>query len=189
MEPLRRHTKAYNHCGVYVRFQLHSRSVCGDRGDQWVLELMSCFDRRECGRAYWENLVHQKHLSSPGTLISRATEAAPPDRTHAQKYPSSSLSFTEKPTLLLGTLSLEKEPISLKETTTSLSGYSLGVEHEAKENQKQLEEKAGATSGTSAVVPVLSLLFIVFFLTGVILYMWCKRKQPVQYSPGVTACV
>ncbi|KFO22916.1 C-X-C motif chemokine 16 [Fukomys damarensis] len=189
---LQKYTKAYSHCGVYIRFQLPSRSVCGDSRDQWVLTLMSCLDLRECGHAYWENLAHQKHLSSPGMLISRPTEGVPQDRsTHTQKYPPSALPFTEKPTLLPGTQSLEKEPTLLKEITTSLVGCNLGAGHEAKENQKQLEGKAGATSGTSAVVPVLSLLVIVFFLIGVILYMQCKRKrgQPAQYSPGVMACV
>ncbi|KAM6174576.1 C-X-C motif chemokine 16 [Erethizon dorsatum] len=191
MEHFRKYGKTYHRCPSYIRFELRSQSVCGGSRDQWVLEVMSCFDRGECGHAYWENRVHQKCLSSPGTPIPRPTEGAPPDRsTPAQKYPPSALQSTPKPTLLPGTLSLDKELTHLNETTTPVVGYRLEAGHKAKENQNDLEEKAGATGGTSAVAPVLSLLIIVFFVTGVLLYMWCKRKeQPLQYSPGVIARV
>lgn len=78
-------------------------------------------------------------------------------------------------------MNLDKKLTHAHETTTSSVGHSLEAGPEAGENQKQLEENVGPTS---VVVPVLSLLVIVFILTGVLLYVLCKRRrrQSLQYS-------
>ncbi|XP_023579250.1 C-X-C motif chemokine 16 [Octodon degus] len=192
MEHFRKYGKIYHRCPLYIRFELRSQSVCGDSRDQWVLEVMSCFDSGECGHAYREKVVHQKHLSPHGTPIPRPTEGEPPDRsTPPQKYPPSASKSTPKPTRLPGTLSLDKGLSHFSETTTPTVGYSLETGHQAKENQKDLKEKASATGGPSSLVPVLSLLGIVFFLIGIISYMKCRRnrEQPQQYTQAVTAYV
>ena len=101
-------------------------------------------------------------------------------------YLPSTLQRTQQPTPLEGVLSLDSKLIPTHETTTYASGHSLGAEPEARENQKQLKENMGPAAGTLAMVPVLSLLAIVFILTGVLLYLVCKRrrKQPLQHPPG-----
>ncbi|XP_013377586.1 PREDICTED: C-X-C motif chemokine 16 [Chinchilla lanigera] len=192
MEHFRKYGKSYHRCPSYVRFELRSQSVCGGSRDQWVLEVMSCFDRRECGHAYRENQVHQKHSSSHGTLIPRPPEGTPPDRsTPAQKYPPSASQPTPKPTLLPGTFFLDKHLTHLNETTTPIVGYSQEAGCRIKGNQKEPKEKAGAPGGSSAVVPVLSLLVIVFLFTGIFFYMKCRRRevQSQQYSPVGMASV
>uniref|UniRef100_A0A8C7C1Y0 C-X-C motif chemokine 16 n=1 Tax=Neovison vison TaxID=452646 RepID=A0A8C7C1Y0_NEOVI len=42
MAHFRKHLRAYDRCNFYIRFQLHSRSVCGGSKDTWVQELVSC---------------------------------------------------------------------------------------------------------------------------------------------------
>lgn len=81
---------------------------------------------------------------------------------------------------------MDEELTQARETTTSTVGHGEGAESEAGEKQKQLEGTVGATSGTSATVPVASLLAITFALTGVLLYFLCRRKkQCLQHSPGL----
>lgn len=193
MDHLRKYGKTYHRCRSYIRFELRSQSVCGGSQDQWVLALMSCFDRGECGRAHRKNVVYQKHFSPRGTPIPRPTEGTPPDRsTPPQKGPVSASKSTLKPTRLPGTRSLDKGLSHFNETTTPTSGYNLETGHQVKQNQKKLEEKASATGGgPSAVVPIVSLLAIVFFLIVIILYMKCRRsrKQSPQYSPAVMALI
>ncbi|KAL2765707.1 C-X-C motif chemokine 16 isoform 1 precursor [Daubentonia madagascariensis] len=188
MDHLRKHLKAYHRCPRYIRFQLPSRSVCGGRKDQWVQELMSCLDHRECGRAHLGTLARQEHLPPPSTQISEPSEGALSDMaTPAQTLMPSTLQSTQHPTLPPGSLSLDKELPHASETTTPTVAHSFGVGHEAGENQKQLEENAGPEAGTSALVPVLSLLGIIFILTGILLYVICKRRreQSPQFSPDL----
>jgi hypothetical protein len=82
---------------------------------------------------------------------------------------------------------LDKAFTHIIETTMPTLGYSLETGPEAEGNHKRLEEKAGPTAGTSIIAPVLSLLVIIFFLTGVLLYVLCKRKreQSQQYTPDL----
>nr|KAF6295423.1 C-X-C motif chemokine ligand 16 [Myotis myotis] len=192
MERFQKLLKAYNRCPHYVRFQLKYRqqswSVCGDSKDPWVTELISCFAKSECGHAYSGRVVQQEHSPPPSTQIPESTEGAPAvTDTPAQTYLPLTLQSTQQPTLPVGTLSLDKKLIHSHETTTSSVGHSVEVGPEAGVNQKHLEENVGSTAGSHGVmVPVLSLLGIVFFLTGALLYVVCKRrsKQSPQYSPG-----
>ncbi|XP_048221261.1 C-X-C motif chemokine 16 isoform X2 [Perognathus longimembris pacificus] len=178
MDHIRKYLKAYNHCPSYVRFHLHSQKVCGGSKEPWVQELMSCLDRKECGSAHKKRLTDQKHLPPTSTPIPEPTEAASPDKsTLAQTQ------HTQQSTLPPGPLPLDNQFTLLCETTTPTSTYSLGARPEAVGNHKQQEEKGAATAGTSAVVPVLSLLAIAFILTGVLLFVLCKRrKQSKEYS-------
>ncbi|XP_012515394.1 PREDICTED: C-X-C motif chemokine 16 [Propithecus coquereli] len=183
MNHLRKHLKAYHRCPGYIRFQLPSRSVCGGRKDQWVQELMRCLDRKECGRAHLGTLARREHLPPPSTQISEPSEGAPSDmRTPAQTLMPSTLQSTQHLTLPLGSLSLGKELPHPNETTTPTVGHSLGVGHEAGENQKQLEDNAGPEAGISALVAVPSLLGIIFILTGILVYLLCKRRKQSLYS-------
>lgn len=132
-------------------------------------------------------MTHQAGAPLHSTQLPEPTEAAPSDTaTTSQMYLPSTLQRTQQPTPLEGALSLDSKLIPTHETTTYTSGHSLGAEPEARENQKQLKENMGPAAGTLAMVPVLSLLAIVFILTGVLLYVVCKRrrKQPLQHPPG-----
>lgn len=131
-------------------------------------------------------MVQQEHSPPPSIQIPKSTEGAPAvTDIPAQTYLPLTLRSTQQPTLPVGTLSLDKKPIHAHETTTAV-GHSLETGPEAGANQKQLEENVGPTAGIRIIVPVLVLLGIIFFLTGVLLYVMCKRRsqQSPQYSPG-----
>lgn len=184
IEHLRNHLKGYVRCTSYVRFHLPSRTVCGGSKEQWVIELVSCFDLRECGRGYYRRVVHREHLRPPSTQVPELTKSSPSDvGTPVQRYlPPILLQSTQQPTLPAGELSLDKKLTHANETSTSSVGNSL----EAGENQKQMKENMGPTAEISVMVPVLSLLAIVFILIGVLLYVLCKRrKQSLQYTPDL----
>lgn len=142
----------------------------------------------ECGRANSRRVVHQKHLPSPNTQAPERTERAPSHMgTRAKTHlPPILLQSTQQPTLPAEALSLDKNLTHANETTISSVGHNLEAGPEAGKNQKQLERNVGPTAETSAVVPVLSLLVIVFILTGVLFYVLCKRRRErsQQHSPG-----
>lgn len=186
---LREQLKGYDRCPFFVRFRLPQRTVCGGSKDPWVIKLVRCFDHKECGRANSKGMVHQEHLPSPSTQAPKPTERAPSDvGTSAQPYlPPILLQHTQQPTLPAGVLSLNKNLTHANETTISSVGHNLEAGPEAGANQKQLEEHVGPTAQTSTMVPVLSLLGIVFLLTGVLLFVLCKRRreQSLQRSPDL----
>lgn len=137
----------------------------------------------ECGHHYYRRVVHPEHLPPPSTQVPELTKRSSSDvGTPAQRYlPPNLLPSTQQPTLPAGRLSLDKNLTHANETSTSSVGDSL----EAGENQKQKKENMGPTAEISVIVPVLSLLAIVFILTGVLLYVLCKRRmQSLQYPPG-----
>ncbi|XP_054565047.1 C-X-C motif chemokine 16 isoform X2 [Eptesicus fuscus] len=192
MERFREHLTDHVPCDGFVRFQitspLRSWSVCGGSKDPWVTELKNCFDRRECGHAYSGRVVQQEHSPAPSIQIPKSTEGAPAvTDIPAQTYLPLTLRSTQQPTLPVGTLSWDKKHIHAHETTTSAVGHSLETGPEAGANQKQLEKNGGPTAGIRILMPVLVLLVIVFVLTGVLLYLMCKRrsKQSPQYSPDL----
>lgn len=162
MEHFRKHLRAYHRCTAYIRFRLHSRSVCGGNHDPWVHELLRCFDRGECGHAHWKSLAHRKPLPSRSTQIPKYTEEA------SAHLPSTAQTHLP-PTLPPGA--------HANKTTTAPLSQSLEVGPEAGQNQKQLEEIVGPAAGRSAMVPVLTLLAITFLLTGALMYVLCKRRR------------
>ncbi|XP_012661445.1 C-X-C motif chemokine 16 [Otolemur garnettii] len=178
---LRKHLKGYHRCPNYVRFQLPYRSVCGGSKDQWVQELMSCFDLQECGHAHMGPLRHQKHLPPPRTQLPEPSNIGTPGQTLVP----STLQSTQHPTLPPGSLSLDKELPHPSETTPLTVGLRFGAGHKTGENQKQLEESAGPKAGTSSIVPIVSLLGVIFLLTGILVCVLCKRRreQSLQSSP------
>uniref|UniRef100_A0A286XY48 C-X-C motif chemokine 16 n=1 Tax=Cavia porcellus TaxID=10141 RepID=A0A286XY48_CAVPO len=181
---VRKYVKGYQLCApLTYRFQLYSQSVCGGSRDQWVLEVVSCLDRGECGHAYRKNPVHQKIFASPGTPIPRPTEGhSPESSTPAQKYPPSALQSITKPTLLPGTHSLDTRLTHLSETSTPMVGYGLEAGHRAMENQQ------GAIGSASAVVSVVLGATVVIAI-GVFFCIRRQRRtrQLQQYTPGVIA--
>ncbi|XP_036125253.1 C-X-C motif chemokine 16 [Molossus molossus] len=183
MEYFRKKLENYDRCPLFVRFHLPYRTVCGGSKDLWVIELISCFDQRECGLAYYQRVFHQEHLPSPSTQVPKTSERAPAvTDIPAQTYLPLTLQSTQQPTLPVEVLALDKNLTHTNETTTSSVGHSLEVE----ENQKQMDENVGPTAKTSVMVPVLSLLGIVFILTVVILYLLCnKRKQSLHDCPDL----
>ncbi|XP_003416785.1 C-X-C motif chemokine 16 [Loxodonta africana] len=163
-EHFRKHLKGYTCCRLFVRFELHSRTVCGGSTKPWVLHLMSCFDSGECGRPLWESQARQKHLPPLRTQVPEPTDEAPSDLgTPALTYLPSTLQSTQQPSL------------PDRGLTYSSEATTLGVE--AGENQKQLEDNVGPPGGMSAMVPVLSLLAVTFILIAVLLYVLCKRRR------------
>ncbi|XP_034845301.1 C-X-C motif chemokine 16 isoform X1 [Mirounga leonina] len=187
MAHLRKHLRAYDRCNSYVRFQLQARSVCGGSKDSWVQQLMSCFDRKECGYANSGSAAPQEHLPPPSTQVPEPTQRAPSDTgSPAQTYPPPASQSTVQPTLPAGARSLDKNLTRANEIATSTEGRSLAAGPEAGERHKQLEEKVGPSAGTSAMVPVLSLLAIIFILTIVLLYVLCKRMaHSLPQSPDL----
>ncbi|XP_060145985.1 C-X-C motif chemokine 16 isoform X1 [Globicephala melas] len=170
------------------RFQLPLGSVCGGSSDRWVQELMRCFDREECGRAHTRSVAHQGHVAPRSTQVPEPTEQTPSATgTPSQKYLPSTLQPTQQPISPEGATLLDQKLIHTNETTTYTLGHRLGARPGARGNQRQLGENVGPAAGTSAMVPVLSLLGIVFLLTGALLYMLCekRRKQSLQCPPDL----
>lgn len=189
MKHIQKVLKGYNNCVDFIRFQLRFRTICGNSKDPWVTELKRCFDSKECGRAYnLRKVVPQGPLPSPSTKAPELTERAPSDMgTPAQTYlPPILLQSTQKPTLPVEALSLDKNFTHVNKTITSSVSHHLDAGPETGEKQKQLEENVGPISGTSTVVTVLSLLAIIFILTAVLFYVICKkREQSLQHSPDL----
>ncbi|XP_012373754.2 C-X-C motif chemokine 16 [Dasypus novemcinctus] len=185
----RKQLRGYNICSHYIRFQLRSKRVCGYSKEPWVLNLKDCFDRKECGHAHLESQAHRQHLPPPSTQVPEPTEQAPSDMgTFVQTYLSSTLQSSQQPTLPAGVPSLEKVLTFRKEATIPILGHNLASGPEA-ENPQQRAENVGPAAGSSAIVPVLSLLVIIFILTGILLYVLYKRRRErsLQYSPGKQA--
>ncbi|XP_036992996.2 C-X-C motif chemokine 16 [Artibeus jamaicensis] len=188
MKHLQKHLKYHNRCNSFVRFRLLRLTVCGGSRDPWVIELIRCFERKECGHAYSGGVARQEHLPPLSSRVPESTERAPTvTEIPAQTYLPPMLQSTQQPTRPESVLFLDKKLIHASETTTSFVGHSLEAGPEAGVNKKQLEENVGPTAGTPAMVPVLSLLAITFILIAAFLYVLCKRKskKSLQCSPGL----
>uniref|UniRef100_A0ABI7Z3K1 C-X-C motif chemokine 16 n=2 Tax=Felis catus TaxID=9685 RepID=A0ABI7Z3K1_FELCA len=185
---LRKHLKVYHRCNSYIRFQLPVRSVCGGSRDQWVQELMSCFDLRECGHVDAGSAASRQHSPPPSSQVPEPTETAPLDPgSPAQTHLPPAVRSTQAPTLPAGAPSSDEKLAHINETATPTVGHGLGAGPEAGEKQKQLEDNVGPTSGTPATVPVVSLLAITLALTVVLSYILCQRRreQCRQQSPDL----
>lgn len=179
---IRKHLRAFHRCPFYIRFQLQSRSVCGGSKDQWVRELVNCFEHKECGIGHGQSFHHQKHLPQASTGTPEATEGTPPDTSTPAQTQS-----TQQSTLPSGAPSLNQELTRPWETTILPSGYGLEARPEAEANEKQQKEP-GAGASTAALVPVLSLLAIIFLLVAAMVYMLCKRRGTQQSSADLQLC-
>nr|QJZ32499.1 CXCL16 [Niviventer confucianus] len=184
---MRKYLKAFHRCQFFIRFQLQSKSVCGGREDQWVQELVNCFEHKECGISHWQSFHRQKHVPQVSTRIPEATEGKPPDTSTVAQFQSAQQSI-----LPSGAPSLNKELTHHLETTILPSGYGLEARPEAEANEKQQDDKQrkepGAGAGTPALVPVLSLLAIAFFLVAALVYVLCNRRVTRQSSAGLQLC-
>ncbi|XP_012582119.1 PREDICTED: C-X-C motif chemokine 16 isoform X2 [Condylura cristata] len=182
LKHFRTYLENYQRCFPVVRFQLRSRtppqnrSVCGGRNDQWVLDLMSCFEKGECGLAHFGNTAHQKHLYPTRVQVPESTEKAPVNiSSPVQTDLPSTLQLN-----LAGTPSLDEKLTYSSETISSTAEHSLEVK------DKQIVPSA---AGKTELVPVLSLLVIVFTLTSILLCVLCTRKQlSLQNFPGLQIC-
>ncbi|XP_042822720.1 C-X-C motif chemokine 16 [Panthera tigris] len=185
---LRKHLKVYHRCNSYIRFQLPARSVCGGSRDQWVQELMNCFDLRECGHVDAGTAASRQHSPPPSSQVPEPTETAPLDLgSPAQTHLPPAVWSTQAPTLPGGAPSSDEKLAHINETATPTVGHGFGAGPEAGEKQKQLEDNVGPTSGTSATIPVVSLLAITLALTVVLLYILCQRRreQCRQHPPDL----
>lgn len=176
LKGIRNQLKKFNRCPFFIRFQLKFISVCGGSRDQWVRDLVSCFERKECGNDHAKSLHQQKPLPHTTTRIPEPTDGIVPDTSTPAQTQS-----TQGPPFPSGTQLWNKELTHHSETTALTSGYGLEARPEAKADEKQ-QEKPGAAAGASALVAVLSLLATVFFLTAVTVYMSCNRRRVTQQS-------
>ncbi|XP_075417210.1 C-X-C motif chemokine 16 [Tenrec ecaudatus] len=181
---IRKYVKEYQRCPTYVRFRLYSRTVCGGNAQQWVRELMSCLDNKECGPTLLASQARQKQLPAVSTQAPEPTEGAP---SHLGSPAQTPLPSTQQPTLPVAVQSLDRGLFYSNESTTSTVSHNPGAGLVAENNQKPLEGTEGPVAGTSPLVPVLSLLAITFILTGILLYVLCnrKRQQARKYSPDL----
>lgn len=179
---MRKHLKTFHRCQFFIRFQLQFKSVCGGSQDQWVHELVNCFEHKQCGIGHGQSFHHQKHVPQASTQIPEATEGKPPDTSTAVQFQS-----TQQSTFPSGAPSLNKELTRHWETTILPSGYGLEARPEAEANEKQhkQQKEPGAGAGTQALVPVLSLLAIVFFLVAAMVCVLCNRRVTRQSSSGL----
>lgn len=179
---MRKHLKTFHRCQFFIRFQLQFKSVCGGSQDQWVHELVNCFEHKQCGIGHGQSFHHQKHVPQASTRIPEATEGKPPDTSTAVQFQS-----TQQSTFPSGAPSLNKELTRHWETTILPSGYGLEARPEAEANEKQhkQQKEPGAGAGTQALVPVLSLLAIIFFLVAAMVCVLCNRRVTRQSSSGL----
>lgn len=179
---MRKHLKTFHRCQFFIRFQLQFKSVCGGSQDQWVHELVNCFEHKQCGIGHGQSFHHQKHVPQASTRIPEATEGKPPDTSTAVQFQS-----TQQSTFPSGAPSLNKELTRHWETTILPSGYGLEARPEAEANEKQhkQQKEPGAGAGTQALVPVLSLLAIVFLLVAAMVCVLCNRRVTRQSSSGL----
>ncbi|EDM05006.1 similar to chemokine (C-X-C motif) ligand 16, isoform CRA_a [Rattus norvegicus] len=131
---MRKYLKTFHRCQFFIRFQLQSKSVCGGSQDQWVRELVNCFEHKQCGIGHGQSFHHQKHVPQ-------------------------------------ASYGLEARPVA-----------------EANEKQHKQQKEPGAGAGTQALVPVLSLLAIVFFLVAAMVCVLCNRRVTRQSSSGLQLC-
>lgn len=183
LDHIRKYLKAFHRCPFFIRFQLQSQSVCGGSGDQWVRELVNCFEHKECGTDHEKSSHHQKHLPQASTQIPEATEG-----TLADTSTPAQIQSTQQSTLPSGALSLNKQLTHRWETTILPLGYGLEAGPEAKEKQQEDKQQKEPGAGTPALVPVLSLLAIVFFLMAAMVYMVCNKRVTLQSSAGLQLC-
>ncbi|KAL1778917.1 C-X-C motif chemokine 16 [Sigmodon hispidus] len=192
LDHIRKHLRTHDHCRHFIRFHLRLQSVCGEAGQQWVRELVSCFDNKECGNGHGKNSHHhQKHLPHASTQMPMATARTHPDTsTFAQIRSTQQSTFPSEARSLNRELTHPSESTALTsgyQNTAFTSGYDLEARPEAGANKKQQEneqqkEKPGASAGTAPLVPVLSLLAIVFLLTAAMVYVLCNRRRHQQCS-------
>ncbi|XP_004605270.1 C-X-C motif chemokine 16 [Sorex araneus] len=200
LKALRKRLEEYNQCFGYARFRLRPRSssqpklysVCGGSQDPWVLDLISCYEKKECGHhSQSQSMARQEHLLPPNHQVPESTEktswntstptqTAPSPTLQSTQQPT--LPSTQQPTLPAATPSFEKNFTHNSETTTSTVGPSL---HAALEIREQEKGNKGSAAGASALVAVPSLLGIVFILTIIILYLKCKKQKSRHDSPDL----
>uniref|UniRef100_H0WS27 C-X-C motif chemokine 16 n=1 Tax=Otolemur garnettii TaxID=30611 RepID=H0WS27_OTOGA len=182
MDHLRKHLKGYHRCPNYVRFQLPYRSVCGGSKDQWVQELMSCFDLQECGFCGTRIIYFPQHPQAWAGLNPPASVCCSNVGTPAQKLVPFTLQSTHYSILPPGSLSLDEELPHPNETTTPTVEHRLGAGHKTGEYQKQVEESAGPKAGTSPIVP--NFLGVIFLLTGIlVMLVEVQRRNTLLEEP------
>ncbi|XP_055971119.1 C-X-C motif chemokine 16 [Sorex fumeus] len=191
LEILRNKLDTYDQCFPYVRFHLRTSpqlrwNVCGGSQDPWVLDLISCYEKKECGYAHSQSqsMAAQQHLPPSNNQAPESTEKMPWNTsTPTQTAPSPTLQSTQQPTLPAATPSIDKNFTHNNETTTSTVGPSL---QEALEIREQEKGNKGSAARESTLVAVPSLLVIVFLLMLIIVFLLLymqRKKRTTHNSP------
>lgn len=172
LEFFRKQLRTYDDCVYYIRFQMRSRTVCGGAKDPWVLELMRCFNEKECGQAHSGSMTQKQYVPPQSSQVSVSTQRAPLNISTPVQVTSH-----QPPTTRQSTQPSTSFDRMLTHATgfTSTKSYDLDASADHQMNQKQ--KKVDSAAGPSVLVPVLSLLAIVFFLFIVLLCLLYKRRQ------------
>ncbi|XP_036621981.1 C-X-C motif chemokine 16 [Trichosurus vulpecula] len=168
--------QGYESCHNYIRFRLPRITLCSSSKNSWVQKLRTCFDNHECGFARTYQSAHQgtqddyptTTIQSPGLNRSSPFTTTDP------------FSQTNQST---------RTPSSRMRNRYLNDITSAPLENSSIENLKREAEKGQMNQlGTSATIPILCLLGIVFVLTGALAYVLCRKRvaveSPKQRSKG-----
>ncbi|XP_074167801.1 C-X-C motif chemokine 16 [Sminthopsis crassicaudata] len=164
----------YEKCHNYIRFRLPRITLCSSSENPWVQKLRTCFDNHECGLARIYQSVNQGPQDDYPTTSIQGPNLTEMDH---------SLSFTTTDPFSQTNLSTRTQPKRMRNDSTSalLENSIKNLKWAAKKGQvEQLS--------TSAIIAILCLLVIVFVLTGVLAYFWCRKpgavESPMQHPKG-----
>ncbi|XP_060060886.1 C-X-C motif chemokine 16 [Erinaceus europaeus] len=140
--------------------------------------MMTVSTTSECGRAYSGSMTQQQqHIPPHSTQVSVSPESAPLNiSTAAWMYqPSTPLPSTQLSTFVAETSSLDRKFTRASGFTTSTMSHSLDATADHLKHQE--EENLDPVAGPPVLVPVLSLLAIIFILISILLYVLLKKRQ------------
>ncbi|XP_072497393.1 C-X-C motif chemokine 16 isoform X2 [Notamacropus eugenii] len=164
--------QGYESCHKYIRFHLPRKTLCSSFKNTWGQRLRTCFDNHECGIAKTYKSGYQgtqdNYLTTTIQSLTGLNRLLPFTTTEPSSQTNQSTN----------TQSREMGNRYLNDTTSA------PLENSSMANMKG-EAKKGQMDqmGTSATIPILCLLGIVFGLTGVLAYVWCRKQEPPKRNP------
>ncbi|XP_020822115.1 C-X-C motif chemokine 16 [Phascolarctos cinereus] len=166
--------QGYESCHNYIRFRLPRKTLCSSSKNSWVQKLRTCFDNHECRFARTYQSGKQRTQDDYPTTKIHSPKPTGLDRsppfTTTDPFSQTNQSTTARPTGMRNRY--------LNDTTSALSGNSSMENLKWEAENGQMDQR-----GTSATIPVLCLLGIVFVLTGALAYVLCRRRLAVE-SPN-----
>uniref|UniRef100_A0A7N4PWI4 C-X-C motif chemokine 16 n=1 Tax=Sarcophilus harrisii TaxID=9305 RepID=A0A7N4PWI4_SARHA len=171
---LRTKLLGYENCHNYIRFRLPRITLCSSSENSWVRKLRTCFDNHECGLTRTNQSVNQGPQDD--YLTTRIQSPNPTEMDH-------SLPFTTTDPFSQTDLSTRTQPKGMRNDSTS------ALLEDSIKKQKWAAKKGEVDQlSTSAILSVPCLLGIVFVLSGVLAYFWCRKRgavaSPKQHPEG-----
>ncbi|XP_027712958.1 C-X-C motif chemokine 16 [Vombatus ursinus] len=164
--------QGYESCHNYIRFRLPRRTLCSSSRNSWVQKLRTCFDKQECGSARTHQSGNQGTQDDyPTTRIQTpkptGLDRSPPFSTTIDPFSQTNQSTTTQPRGMRNRY--------LNDTTSA------PPKNSSIKNLKWAAKKGKMDQqGTSATIPVLCLLGVVFVLTGALAYVLCQKRLAVE---------